>query len=248
MRRKSDLKADMIDFPRKRGIGAWQGRRAPLASRASEITRTAGHGCHDGDRPDERHVDGRHRRRAARDRRRKSSSNAGRSRSFPTRRRSAASIEEALETAKAIVQPRGTAGRAGRRWSAGSTSATLRPSAHCWSGAGGVAKARNHRLSRPDRAAPAAGGVTVQLGDGALLAASDRHLRSSTTCAPTTWRMAGRARRWCPPIMRRWPRSLPRPCDDVSGRLRQYRRHFQHHLCRGDRRSGRLRHRARAMR
>ena len=84
-------------------------------------------------------------------------------------------------------------------------------------------------------------GVTVQLGDGPLLARA--------TGIPVVYDMrakdmkkADKARRWCLPTMPRWRVRYRGAGLVCPHRLCQYRRHLQHHLC-WRRRSDRLRHR-----
>ena len=114
-------------------------------------------------------------------------------------------IEDGLEAAKAIVRredrPGGLAAleRAITERHAVAVKALLETAPAEWRKPDIIGFHGQTVLHRPQA------GVTVQLGDGAALASGDRHRGRLRHARQRHAGMAGRARRWCPPIMRRLP-------------------------------------------
>ena len=235
VRRKSDLKADMVLFP-ETPPATWHGRgkcdRARLASRHVESQGSAAIngvmsaiGLMSGTSMDGIDVallrtDG------------ADLVERGPSLFVPYDAAFRGRIEAALETAKA---DRASA-RNGRAtlpsWSANSRCAMPRRSRHsCERCAGAWRKTRRHRLSRPDRPAPAA-----DRADGAT-----RRRRRCWRRRPgiavvydmraNDMKHGGQGAPLVPAYHAALARSLPAPYAAATDRLRQYRRHLQHHLC-----------------
>ena len=154
-------------------------------------------------------------------------------------------IEDGLEDAKAIVRredrPGGLAAverGIGERHAA-AVKALLEAAPAEWREAEIIGFHGQTVLHRPQA------GVTVQLGDGPALAAA--------TGIPVVYDMrandmkhGGQGAPLVPAYHAALARTAAAAMDGrLSGRLREYRRHFQHHLCRGERRSAGLRYRAR---
>ena len=208
----------------------WQSGRARLASARWGITRMA-EKLALRDRPDERHVDGRHRHRDAEHRRRRPSSSSGRRSSCPTTRRFAAGSRPGSKPPR-----RSSGARIGRvtspRWSARSrlrhadaVEAFLAQWRRGWGKPEVIGFHGQTVLHRPQAGADRA----ARRRRAAV--ATDRTCRSSTTCAPTTWRIGGQGAPLVPAYHAALARSLPAPfAARIPGRLRQYRRHLQHHL------------------
>ena len=240
MRRKSDLKA---------GMSVFQGTSCPAhgnrATRAFSIppdgiTRTrrmrhgmgARYGWHDGARPDERHVDGRHRPRHAAGPTAKIVSSSVRPRSFPILRRSA------VRSKRPGGAPRrsssGRNGRAGlQHSSATSPNAMPMPSRRfCeWRRRIGASPTSSAFMARPccTGRKPA---LTVQLGDGERLAQADRHSRRLRHARQRY--AAGRAGRAAGAGLPCGAGAFAGAaiCRRLADGVRQHRRHLQHHLCR----------------
>ena len=154
-------------------------------------------------------------------------------------------IEEGLEAAKAIVRARGAAGRACRAGKRDHRAPCRCRQGAAGDGARGMAQARHHRLPRPDRAASPAGRRHRATWRRRGAGKGDRNRRRLRHARQR--HEGGRAGRAAGACLSRGARPLAAAaiCRYVSDRVRQYRRHLQHHLCRRERRSDRLRHRAR---
>ena len=159
---------------------------------------------------------------------------------YPYRPDQQALLQDAIAAAKAL-EPRRAARHSGRGRTARSPTGMRRPSERflrenglSLSDIDVIGFHGQTVIHRPERR------LTVQLGVGAAAGGAAGPSRSSTTCAPPTWRRrAGRA------AGAGLSPGAGGRAEGAPGRLRQHRRRRQHDLDRDGRGTDRLRHRSR---